>query len=385
MPVDLSGRLVLPSAHRVAVAVSGGGDSVALLHLLRDAGKDVVAVTVDHRLRPESADEAARVAQWCRDWGISHHLLVWAGGGDGKGNLMDRARRARRALIADWARAQGLDVVALGHTADDQAETLLMGLTRAAGIDGLCGLRQSWTEGRLTWERPALAIPREALRQFLRHRGLPWVEDPTNADDRYLRVRMRKALAQIAPLGLTPDRLAQSASHLASARTALVAVTVEAAERVIVEAAGALKVDLAALSALPPEIARRLVQAALLWLSGEDYPPRAADLARFIAGMTSGRQPTLAGCRWAGGWLAQERRAASLSRWMVAGAGEVRLLGPDGLRQCPDWRATGLPRQVLEVTPGLWQGETLVAAPCAGFGSATATCVPSFHEFLLLH
>jgi tRNA(Ile)-lysidine synthase len=298
---------------------------------------------------------------------------------------MDRARRARQALIADWARAEGLEVVALGHTADDQAETLLMGLTRAAGIDGLCGLRRLWVEGNLTWARPVLDIPRAALRQFLRQRGLPWIEDPTNADDRYLRVRMRKALAQIAPLGLTPDRMAESATHLASARAALVAVTVEAADRVIVEAAGSLKVDIVALSALPDEIARRLVQTALLWLSGEDYPPRAADLARFISGMTSGHQPTLAGCRWAGGWLAQEKRAATLSRWSVTGEGEARLLGSDGLRQCPDWRATGLPRQVLEVTPGVWQGDTLIAAPCAGFGPATATCAPSFHEFLLLH
>jgi tRNA(Ile)-lysidine synthase len=83
--------------------------------------------------------------------------------------------------------------------------------------------------------------------------------------------------------------------------------------------------------------------------------------------------------------LAQEKRAATLSRWSVTGEGEARLLGSDGLRQCPDWRATGLPRQVLEVTPGVWQGDTLIAAPCAGFGPATATCAPSFHEFLLLH
>jgi tRNA(Ile)-lysidine synthase len=368
------------------VALSGGGDSVALLHLLREAGLDVTAVTVDHRLRPDSADEAARVAAWCRDWGVAHHVLVWTGSGDGSGNLMNRARLARRALLADWARAEGMPCIALGHTADDQAESLLMGLSRAAGIDGLCGLRPAWTEGGLDWVRPALRIPRDALRQVLRDRGLPWIEDPTNADDRFLRARVRKALATLAPLGLTPDRLAESAGHLAAARAALDRAVQEAAGRVVQERAGALRIDAAALAALPSEIARRLVQAAILWLTGADYPPRGADLMSFVRAMPSGHPATLAGCRWADGWLSQEPRAAGPARWTVTPApGEVRLLGAAGLRQCPDWRATGLPRAVLEVTPGLWRGEVLLAAPCAGFGAATATCTPGFHAFLLSH
>nr|WP_240904308.1 tRNA lysidine(34) synthetase TilS [Rhodobacter sp. SGA-6-6] len=364
--------------------MSGGGDSVALLHLLRQAGHEVLAVTVDHGLRPESAVEAQLVAGRCRGWGISHHVLRWERS-DIRGNLMDAARRARAGLIADWAAGQGLSAVALGHTADDQAETLLMGLSRAAGIDGLCGLRPEWRQGGVTWLRPMLRIGRAELRGWLAAQGLPWVEDPTNADDRYLRARTRKALAALAPLGLTAERLAESAAHLAQARAALDAAVAEAVPGVMTESAGALRVDAARFAALPAEIARRLAQAAVLWLSGADYPPRAADLARFVAAIAGGKAATLAGCRLKDGWLAAEPRAVDMRRWRVEGQGQVAPLGPEGPRQCPDWRATGLPRHVLEVTPGLWQGETLIAAPCAGFGAATAICVPSFAQALLSH
>lgn len=385
MKATLAGRLVLPEADTIAVALSGGGDSVALLHLLRQAGKTVRAVTVDHRLRPESADEAARVAGWCGNWGIAHDTLVWNNSGDPGGNLMDRASRARQALINDWALGQGFGTIALGHTADDQAENLLIGLSRAAGIDGLCGLRPAFHADGLRWTRPLLALGRGELRQWLTENGLPWIDDPSNRNDRYLRVRMRKALASLAPLGLTADRLAASASHLAAARVALDAVVAIAAPSVMAERAGALQIDRAAFAALPPETARRMLQSAVLWLSGHEYPPRAADLARLAASVTAGGAATLAGCRLKDGWLAVERKAARPLRWQVQGKGDVRLLGPEGLRQCPDWRATGLPRHVLEVTPGLWQDDTLIAAPAAAFSPATATCAPSFDEFLLSH
>jgi len=384
--VNLRDRLDLPAGHSIGVALSGGGDSVALLHLLRQGGCNVCAATVDHGLRPDSGAEAARVAGWCHDWGVPHQVLVWRHGGDvPKGNLMDAARRARRDLLVRWAVTQGVDTVALGHTADDQAETLLMGLSRAAGIDGLCGLRPDWQVGPVRFTRPMLRLTRAELRDWLRGQGLRWVEDPTNSNPRFLRARLRRALADLGPLGLTPARLAESAAHLAQARRALDAATAEAAPQVLHEAAGALQVDAARLATLPPELARRLVQAAVLWISGADYPPRAADLARFCAAMMQGRAATLAGCRFKAGWIAAELRSATMARWTLAAGGAVRPLGPEGLRQCPDWRATGLPRHVLEVTPGLWDGDRLVAAPLAGHGQGPATCAPSFRDTLLSH
>lgn len=389
-------RAGLPSAETIGVALSGGGDSTALLHLCLAAGFRVEAVTVDHRLRAESAAEVAVVAARCAALGVPHAVRVWDHG-PLTGNLMDAARQARMGLIRDWAQERGIGQVVLGHTRDDQAETVLMGLARASGLAGLSGMRRRWDEGGVTFHRPLLDAGREELRGYLRDAGVAWVDDPTNEDDRFLRVRARQALGMLAPLGITAEGLAEVAGHLARVQAAL-AFQVRAAARHLREAAGALQVD-AALWQEPEEVQRQLVLAALRWLSGAGYPPRARDLARFRAAVRDAREATLSGCQHRGGWLLREARAlrgleAGLwdGRWQVTGAagaagpaGAVRALGAAGLRQCPDWRATGLPRQVLEVTPALWQGEVLTAAPCAGFGAATATCAPSFHASLLSH
>ncbi len=374
----------LPAGEVIGVALSGGGDSTALLHLCLAAGLRVEAVTVDHRLRAESAAEAAGVAAACAALGLRHEVRVWEHGALA-GNVMDAARRARMALIADWARGRGIGCVALGHTRDDQAETLLMGLARSAGLTGLSGMRPGFALDGVRFLRPLLAAGRAELRDWLRGRGIPWIDDPTNEDARYQRVRARRALAALEPLGITAAGLATVAGNLARAQAAL-ALQVRAAGRHLREAAGALQLG-PEFRDEPEEIRRQLVLAAVGWLAGADYPPRAADLARFLAAMREGRDATLAGCRHRRGWLLREARALRGiegglwdGRWRVTGAGEVRALGDAGLRLC-DWRATGLPRAVLAVTPGLWQGDRLLAAPAAGFGAATATVACPFHLF----
>ena len=152
---------------RLGVAVSGGSDSLALLHLLHDRIRTgLAAVTVDHRLRPESASEALHVARLCERLGVPHDVLQRTGW-DGRGNLQDQARRSRTSLIADWARSCGIEAVALGHTADDQAETVLMRLARAAGVDGLSGMAPRHAQEGIEWHRPLLTCGREALREVL--------------------------------------------------------------------------------------------------------------------------------------------------------------------------------------------------------------------------
>lgn len=396
MPVDADGlvgrvRAALPAGQTIGIALSGGGDSTALLHLALRAGLQVEAVTVDHRLRPESADEAASVAADCARLGVRHEVQVWDHG-PVSGNLMDAARRARMALILDWARARGLAHVALGHTQDDQAETLLMGLARAAGLAGLSGMRRQWVEGGVTVHRPLLDISRADLRGWLAGEGISWTEDPTNDNPRFTRIRARRVLSALAPLGISAEGLAEVAGHLAQAQEAL-ALQVEAAALAhVTEAAGALRVG-AGLWNAPAEVQRQVIARAVGWLSQSGYPPRAEALARFRDALAGGGTATLQGCRCLKGWVLRETRSvrgieAGLwdGRWQVSGAaGEVRALGSAGLRQCPDWRDTGLPRQVLEVTPGIWQGDLLIAAPLAGFGPATATCLPCFHTSLLSH
>lgn len=374
---------------RLGVAVSGGGDSVALLVLLADwaragGGPELAVVTVDHGLRAAAADEAAAVARLCTELGVPHETLRWQW--DGAGNLSDRARRARLQLIGGWALRRGIGEVALGHTADDQAETFLMRLARGSGVDGLAGMAvQRQAEGVL-WLRPLLAVRRAALRAFLIRRGIGWADDPTNEDDAYDRVRARRVLAALAPLGVDTVQITGTMARLALAREALERI----ARQVAAESCRIVQGDVIfareRLEAAPEETRLRLFSHALRWVGGAEYRPRLAAVRATLGAALAGRRRTLAGClvsadrqqlRVAREYAAvRDLRGAVADvwdrRWRLTGpaaAGqEVRALGEAGLRQCADWRASGLPRASALASPAVWAGAVLVAAPLAGFG-----------------
>lgn len=387
---------------RAAVAVSGGSDSVALLHLMARAGWRLDAVTVDHALRPESAGEARFVAGLCAGLGVPHHILRWEHGAV-PGNLQDAARRARYRLIGDWARARGLAQVALGHTADDVAETFLMELARGAGIDGLSAMRPEWAAEGVTFRRPFLAIPRADLRGFLRRHGLAWIEDPSNADPRFQRVRARRALEALAPLGIGVDQVSGAAFRLASARAALAVAAGAAALRIGREAAGEAVLDRREFRLLPRETARRLLLGALLWVNSAPYPPRGAEIDRLLSAIGEGRSATLAGVRIrvseAELRIGREAKAVGPAcgtgeiwdgRWRLDGPHarglELRALGPAGLKHCDGWRETGASRAALIVSPSVWRGDRLVAAPLAGRAEGwKARLVRSFAAAFALH
>lgn len=141
----------------------------------------------------------------CQGLGVSHDVLVWTGW-NGAGNLQDQARRARYGLLTDWAVRRGVSAIALGHTADDQAETLLMRLGRAAGVTGLAGMAARRDQGGIEVLRPMLSITRVRLRAYLSKGGKSWVEDPSNHDERFDRIRARHALDGLVPWGSRPSR-----------------------------------------------------------------------------------------------------------------------------------------------------------------------------------
>lgn len=388
---------------QVAVAVSGGGDSIALLHLLarnaQRAGLALCAVTVDHRLRPESTTEATFVARVCARLGVPHAVLNWDHGAL-TGNLMEQARNARYRLMADWAKVQGVRAVALAHTADDQAEGFLMALTRASGLDGLSGMAPLCHRDGVFWARPLLAHGRAELRDWLTRQGEPWVEDPTNADPRYLRVQARAALAGLVDMGLTAGAIARSVSYLSVARSVLTADLAAFSNAHVIEKAGALTVDRVAFGALHTELQRLLLVSAVRWISGAAHPPRHDAQVHLLSALRDGRGATLGGVRFRVGpgtlRIAREPRAAQGpvpvgqlwdGRWQVTGrAGEVRALGAAGLAQIPGWRDAGLPRDALVVSPGIWDGARLMAAPLARFGSGYSAMIGhSFGSFLLSH
>lgn len=187
----------------VVVAVSGGSDSLALLYLLATLGAsrpsfpDIIAVTIDHGLRPESAEEARYVARLCKEAGIEHQTLNWDGPKPATG-LSAKARAARYGLLCKAARDAGTAMVLTGHTLDDQIETFLMRSTRTgegSSARGLAGMSAATLLDREIWlVRPLLAITRDALRGYLRMKAVEWCEDPSNENPKYERVRIREAL-----------------------------------------------------------------------------------------------------------------------------------------------------------------------------------------------
>ncbi len=369
----------------IAVAVSGGGDSMACLDLLARSlpAEQLAAVSVDHGLRPEAAAEIRLVAAASAARGIAHRVLRWSW--DGRGNLQGAARAARYRLIADWARATGIGRAVLAHTEDDVAEGFLLRLRRAPGVDGLAEMPDRFQRHDLDWHRPLLRASRADLRAYLALRRIDWAEDPSNADPRFDRARARRILGELAPLGVGTEALATVARNLRAARRALDLQTAEAAGRLVVEAQGDLRLAAAAAADLPEEIRRRLLVAALAWISGASVPPRQEALDRLWAGRDAATPQTLAGClvtregedfRIAREYAAVRSLRSSPTelwdgRWRLQGPHDplssrhVSALG-DGVDRCPSWRETGLPRASLAASPALWQGEALVAAPVAG-------------------
>jgi tRNA(Ile)-lysidine synthase len=377
----------------MGVAVSGGSDSMALLHLLSEFCKveniELRAVTVNHGLRKEAADEAATVERHCNQIGVRHDTLVWQDW-SGKGNLQQAARDARYSKMADWARENEITTIAVGHTADDQAETVLMRIARRAGVDGLSGMQHRSVRDGIVWVRPLLRTRRKTLQAYLEAHDIEWIDDPSNEDERFDRIKARKALEVLSDLGIDADALSEVAEHLAEARRALEWQAFLAAKQCTSINSGAVVLDETILRLQPDEIQRRLIVKAVSWVSGSDHGPRRNAVATVRAALSKGQAGTLDGCHIrriaARLWVFREYEAVRHmvthtdalwdGRWRLIPSApaahgpdlRVRALGQDGLEQCPDWRATGRPHVVLLSTPSIWSGDTLISAPLAGFG-----------------
>jgi tRNA(Ile)-lysidine synthase len=292
-----------PSPH-LAVAVSGGPDSMALTLLAHEWAKanggTITALSVDHRLRPESAAEAAQVGAWLAQRGIAHRILTRPARPGGTGGIQAAARAARYALLEEWCRANGVLHLLLAHHREDQAETLLLRLARGSGLEGLAAMAAvvERTDCRLL--RPLLGVPHDRLVATLSAVTQPWIEDPGNHDRAYARVRLRQSAPMLAEAGLTPTRLAATAARLGTARAALAAeVAVLLAAAVELHPAGFARLDRARLMAAPPAIGRGALAAVLGAVGGAPFAPRSARLDRLYCELSrplrGGR--TLAGCR----------------------------------------------------------------------------------------
>lgn len=207
----------------IAVGVSGGSDSLALILMAHDEltplGYKLTALTVDHRLRPTSAQEAAYVSQIMKENGIEHHILVWDTEEKPSSGIEEAARKARYSMIAEWCEDNAVKFVMTAHHMYDQAETFFMRLFRGSGLNGLCGMREVFQLHGLYILRPLLNTNPEIMKDYLRKRNISWIKDESNDAEEYLRVKMRHALPEFyEKSGITAEQIINTMTKLQYSR-----------------------------------------------------------------------------------------------------------------------------------------------------------------------
>lgn len=269
----------LSAAPALLLAISGGPDSMALLDLAvrwraaRPSGPALFAATVDHGLRPESAAEAEMAGAFARKLAVPHTTLPWTGDKPAA-RLQERARDARYALLRAHAASIGAGVIVTAHHADDQAETVLMRLTRGSSIAGLAGMKPLTAREGVALARPLLGVAKGRLVAHCEAAGVPFVRDPSNEDERFGRVRARRIAAVLAGEGLDASGWARLASRAARAEDALAAAAAQACAAFAAgRSQGAFCAPMADIAELPEEFALRLVGAEAARV-GAGAPPR---------------------------------------------------------------------------------------------------------------
>lgn len=408
---DFAGRMAplgpFEAEPRLGVAVSGGADSMALALLAQEwaaaRGGAVLALTVDHGLRPEAASEARQVGAWLRARGIAHRILRWQGAKP-KTGIQEAARDARYALLTERCRKEGILHLLLAHHREDQAETFLFRLARGSGLHGLAGMAPLSERADLRLLRPLLEVPRAELRGVLDARGQAWIEDPSNEDRAFARVRLRALLPTLAQEGLTAERLQETTGRMAGLRADLEAGTAALlAEQAILYPEGYARLGKKGFLAASPAWAHAALAQLLRVVGGGVHGPRRERLERLAAalGQTRFRSRTLGGCRvladgehflfcremrkaaaqpilpgtafhWDGRFAVEVAGAkAGSARAKQASALRLCRLGPKGWAEiaaaAPKLRETRLPAAVRPTLPALWDRQGVVLVPHLGF------------------
>jgi len=294
---------VLAGHEKLALAVSGGSDSTALMFLTAQWARqnerldDFCVLTVDHALRENSDREAGEVCSWARALGFECHVLVWQHDGHSS-RVQEKARAGRYELMGRWCADHNVAGIITAHNRDDQAETLLMRLARGSGVDGLAAMRAGAQLFGVEVFRPLLGVSREDLQAVLQQAGHGWIDDPSNDDSRFERVRVRGIMSVLEAAGIDADSINLSASRLQRASVALEDVTDQfMASSVTVFDSGHCEVDRPAFEELADDIAIRVLTRLLEWAGGGSEPLRMAKVERLYETLAESEQHTLAGAR----------------------------------------------------------------------------------------
>lgn len=286
---------------RVAIAVSGGGDSMALSYALSQLlpEQEIHFLTVDHGLRPEAAEEALAVKGWVSGVGV-HETLVWEHDGlDSK--VQEDARQARYDLMLDYCEKHNIQTLFVGHHQDDLIETFLMRLSSGSGVDGLSSIAPVSHMREIMIVRPFYEESHEDLLAYCREQDVAWIEDPSNDQDKYKRVRFRKAQEFLEEEGLTARRLSKTIERMVRVREALDGTTQSILSDISLESEdNTYQMDLAKFYALHAEFKIRVLSLIIQKMTGNTgYPPRLEKLegvAFDVVREKSFRKRTFAGC-----------------------------------------------------------------------------------------
>ena len=288
VPIDDTeiGGLFAPFAERsaIAAAVSGGADSLALMLLLgrwragRVTSPAIWVLTVDHRLRPNSAAEAAGVAAIAKRLGMRHRILKWDGPKP-KTGIEEAAREARYRLLCRAADRIGVTEVLTAHHRDDQVETVLMRLGRGSGLTGLAGMRPTrQLNTKVTLSRPLLGLAKSRLVATTEAAGLAPVDDEMNDDPRFARPRIRAVVPALERAGIAPDQIAGASARLARADEAVEHyVDLLLREAVAIDRYAVASLDRARFRDAPTEVRHRALTRLVAAASGVDWPPPRSD------------------------------------------------------------------------------------------------------------
>jgi tRNA(Ile)-lysidine synthase len=378
----------LARARGLVLAVSGGPDSTALMVLVSrwSARPPTLVVTVDHGLRPEAKTEAQLVAENAERLGLPWRIMQ-APERPTSGNMQDWARRARYRCLVSAAEEAGFDTIVMAHHQDDQAETLLLRLARGSGVYGLAAMAEEGVIDGRRLVRPLLGVPRARLAEVSGASELATVNDPSNEDLRFDRVRMRALMPALSDHGLTPDRLAGTAGRLRRAAAALDHYAKALIDNDFqVDRFGVCSGSAAPLAEAPEEVALRALALILMAVGGADYTPRLdgiepilaailaaegkAKLKRTLHGVVLSLQEgrLMAGREWGREGIATVTAAAGSTlvwdgrfRVHVPGAADLSVgpLGRSTRRLC----SKAVDRTALRTLPGVFSGETLIALP----------------------
>ncbi len=396
----------------LAVAVSGGPDSLALAILAdrwaRRRGGEICAVSVDHQLRPQSADEMRLLSGWLRAREIRHEVLVWSGAKPATG-IQEAARRARYRLLDEWCREQGCLHLLTAHHREDQAETHLIRRRADSGPVGLAAMSTVRELADCRLLRPLLGIAKARLTAFLDAEGQPFVDDPSNRDPAFERARLRaggKAASDLADPGAVlaaTRRFGRRRIVFQRDRDAVLARAVS------LHRAGFAVLDPAPLLYAPREVGLAALAALVAAIGGGAYPAgreRLARLYRMLDHRAAGAAPrghTLGGCRfvrWRHRVLVWREPAAAegpvqlrpgeTREWdrrftlhLPAGAAApvtIGCLGRAGIAELdllmPQLRRAGLPRLLHPIVPAVWNAAGLAAVPDLGYAPGPAASLP---------